>query len=124
MYPSSMAKASVLLLQTFWKRRGRDEQMIYNENLEKITVSIPYDLMVWVRENGSFSDMVRDILDRRTGDSSEFFVPEYKKPKRPHRGRPRKDEDPNYVPPVKRPRGRPPKSKEEKVLKEAKNEIG
>ena len=89
--------------------------MIYNENLEKITVSIPYDLMVWVRENGSFSDMVRDILDRRTGDSSEFFVPEYKKPKRPHRGRPRKDEDPNYVPPVKRPRGRPPKSKEEKV---------
>lgn len=84
--------------------------MIYNENLEKITVSIPYDLMVWVRENGSFSDMVRDILDRRTGDSSEFFIPKYKQPRRPHRGRPRKDEDPNYVPPVKRPRGRPRKN--------------
>ena len=46
---------------------------------------------------------------------TELFVPDYKKTKRPTRGRPRKDEDPNYVPPIKRPRGRPPKSKEEKV---------
>lgn len=83
---------------------------IYKENMEKITVSIPYDLMVWVRENGSFSDMVREILDKKTGDKPELNIPEYKKPRRPHRGRPRKDEDPNYVPPVKRPRGRPPKS--------------
>ena len=96
---------------------------IYKDNLESIVVSIPYDLMVWVRENGSFSDMVREILDRKTGDEPELNVP-LKKQKRPTRGRPRKDEDPNYVPPVKKPRGRPPKSKEEKVLKEAKNEIG
>lgn len=85
--------------------------MIYKESLEKITVSIPYDLMVWVRENGSFSDMVRDILDRRTGDNPELNIPDYKKPRRPTRGRPRKDEDPDYVPPVKKKRGRPSKSK-------------
>ena len=44
---------------------------IYKDNLESIVVSIPYDLMVWVRENGSFSDMVREILDRKTGDEPE-----------------------------------------------------
>ena len=87
---------------------------IYKDNLESIVVSIPYDLMVWVRENGSFSDMVREILDRKTGDEPELNTP-LKKQKRPTRGRPRKDEDPNYIPLVKRPRGRPPKSKEEKV---------
>ena len=48
---------------------------IYKDNLESIVVSIPYDLMVWVRENGSFSDMVREILDRKTGDEPELNTP-------------------------------------------------
>lgn len=98
--------------------------MIYDKKLKKLTLSIPIDVMEWVLKNGDLSDIVRRILDQRMNKEAEFFIPEYKKPKRPHRGRPRKDEDPNYVPPVKKPRGRPPKSKEEKISKEAKNEIG
>ena len=98
--------------------------MLYDEKLNKLTVSIPIDVMEWVLKNGDLSDIIRRILDQRMNKEAELFIPEYKKPKRPHRGRPRKDEDPNYVQPVKRPRGRPPKSRDEKVLKEAKNEIG
>ena len=98
--------------------------MLYDEKLNKLTLSIPIDVMEWVLKNGDLSDIIRRILDQRMNKEAELFIPEYKKPKRPHRGRPRKDEDPNYVPPVKRPRGTPPKSNEEKVLKEAKNEIG
>ena len=98
--------------------------MLYDEKLNKLTLSIPIDVMEWVLKNGDLSDIIRRILDQRMNKEAELFIPEYKKPKRPHRGRPRKDEDPNYVQPVKRPRGRPPKSKEEKILKEAKNEIG
>ena len=98
--------------------------MIYDKKLKKLTLSIPIDVMEWVLKNGDLSDIVRKILDQRMNKEAELFIPEYKKPKRPHRGRPRKDEDPNYVPPVKKPRGRPPKSKEEKISKEAKNEIG
>ena len=105
------------------EKKEKMGKKIYKDNLESIVVSIPYDLMVWVRENGSFSNMVREILDRKTGDEPELNTP-LKKQKRPTRGRPRKDEDPNYVPPVKRPRGRPPKSNSEKVLKETKDEIG
>ena len=98
--------------------------MIYKDRMETLSVSIPIDVMEWVDKNGDLGEMVRTLLDQRMNKEAEFFSPEYEKPRRPHRGRPRKDEDPNYVPPVKRPRGRPPKSKEEKVLKEAKNEIG
>ena len=98
--------------------------MIYKDRMETLSVTIPLDVMEWVDKNGDLGEMVRTLLDQRMNKEAEFFIPEYKTPKRPHRGRPRKDEDPNYVPPVKRPRGRPPKSKEEKVLKEAKNEIG
>ena len=98
--------------------------MLYDEKLNKLTLSIPIDVMEWVLKNGDLSDIIRRILDQRMNKEAELFIPEYKKPKRPHRGRPRKDEDPNYVQPVKRPRGRPPKSRDEKVLKEAKNEIG
>lgn len=93
--------------------------MVYkDQKLEKIGISIPYDLMMWVRENGVFSEMVRSIIDKKMGLEVPLNDPEYKKPRRPHRGRPRKDEDPNYVPPVKRPRGRPPKSNSEKVVEE------
>ena len=98
--------------------------MLYDEKLNKLTLSIPIDVMEWVLKNGDLSDIIRRILDQRMNKEAELFIPEYKKPKRPHRGRPRKDEDPNYVQPVKRPRGRPPKSRDEKVLKDAKNEIG
>lgn len=98
--------------------------MIYKDRMETLSVSIPIDVMEWVDKNGDLGEMVRTLLDQRMNKEAEFFIPKYKKPRRPHRGRPRKDEDPDYVPPVKRPRGRPPKSKEEKVLKEAKNEIG
>ena len=106
--------------------------MIYKDRMETLSVSIPIDVMEWVDKNGDLGEMVRTLLDQRMNKEAEFFIPEYKKPRRPHRGRPRKDEDPNYVPPVKRPRGRPrknpienlSKSKEEKVLKETKNEIG
>ena len=98
--------------------------MIYKDRMETLSVTIPIDVMEWVDTNGDLGEMVRTLLDQRMNKEAEFFIPEYKKPRRPHRGRPRKDENPNYVPPVKRPRGRPPKSKEEKVLKEAKNEIG
>ena len=98
--------------------------MIYKDRMETLSVSIPIDVMEWVDNNGDLGEMVRTLLDQRMNKEAEFFIPEYKKRRRPHRGRPRKNEDPNYVPPVKRPRGRPPKSKEEKVLKEAKNEIG
>ena len=98
--------------------------MIYKDRMETLSVSIPIDVMEWVDKNGDLGEMVRTLLDQRMNKEAEFFIPEYKKPKRLHRGRPRKDEDPNYVPPVKRPRGRPPKSSEEKVSKEAKNEIG
>ena len=98
--------------------------MFYDEKLNNLTSSLPIDVMEWVLKNGDLSDIIRRILDQRMNKEAELFIPEYKKPKRPHRGRPRKDEDPNYVQPVKRPRGRPPKSRDEKVLKEAKNEIG
>ena len=98
--------------------------MIYKDRMETLSVTIPIDVMEWVDKNGDLGEMVRTLLDQRMNKESEFFIPEYKKPRRPHRGRPRKDEDPNYVPPVKKPRGRPPKSKEEKISKEAKNEIG
>ena len=98
--------------------------MLYDEKLNKLTLSIPIDVMEWVLKNGDLSDIIRRILDQRMNKEAELFIPEYKKPKRPQRGRPRKAEDPNYVQPVKRPRGRPPKSRDEKVLKEAKNEIG
>lgn len=97
--------------------------MIYKDRMETLSVTIPIDVMEWVDKNGDLGEMVRTLLDQRMNKEAEFFIPEYKKPRRPHRGRPRKDEDPNYVPPVKRPRGRPPKSKEEKVLKEAKNKL-
>lgn len=97
--------------------------MLYNEKLTKLTLSLPLDVMEWSLAKGDLSEMVRNILDKRMDKEVEYKVPEYKKPRRPHRGRPRKDEDPNYVPPVKKPRGRPPKNKEEKVFKEAKNEI-
>ena len=89
--------------------------MLYDEKLNKLTLSIPIDVMEWVLKNGDLSDIVRRILDQRMNKEVEFFIPEYKKPRRPHRGRPRKDEDPNYVPPVKRPSGRTPKSREEIV---------
>ena len=98
--------------------------MIYKDRMETLSVSIPIDVMEWVDKNGDLGEMIRTLLDQRMNKEAEFFIPEYKKPRRPHRGRPRKDEDPNYVPPVKRPRGRLPKSKDEKVLKETKNEIG
>ena len=98
--------------------------MIYKDRMETLSVTIPIDVMEWVDKNGDLGEMVRTLLDQRMNKEAEFFIPEYKKPRRPHRGRPRKDENPNYVPPVKRPRGRPPKSKEEKVLKETKNKIG
>ena len=97
--------------------------MIYDKKLKKLTLSIPIDVMEWVLKNGDLSDIIRNILDQRMNKNIEPFVPGYKQPKRPHRGRPRKDEDPNYIPPVKRPRGRPAKSKEEKVLRETKDEI-
>ena len=98
--------------------------MIYKDRMETLSVTIPIDVMELVDKNGDLGEMVRTLLDQRMNKEAEFFIPEYKKPRRPHRGRPRKDEDPNYVPPVKKPRGRPPKSMVEKVLKEAKNEIG
>ena len=98
--------------------------MIYKDRMETLSVTIPIDVMEWVDKNGDLGEMVRTLLDQRMNKEAEFFIPEYKKPRRPHRGRHRKDEDPNYVPPVKKPRGRPPKSKEEKISKEAKNEIG
>lgn len=98
------------------EKKEKMGKKIYKDNLESIVVSIPYDLMVWVRENGSFSDMVREILDRKTGDEPELNTP-LKKQKRPTRGRPRKDEDLNYVPPIKRPRGRPKKNPMENLSK-------
>ena len=91
--------------------------MLYDEKLNKLTLSIPIDVMEWVLKNGDLSDIIRRILDQRMNKEAEFFIPEYKKPKRPHRGRPRKDEDPNYVPPVKRPRGRPRKNPIENLSK-------
>ena len=79
--------------------------MIYKDRMETLSVSIPIDVMEWVDKNGDLGEMVRTLLDQRMNKEAEFFIPEYKKPRRPHRGRARKDEDPNYVPPVKRPRG-------------------
>ena len=105
--------------------------MIYKDRMETLSVSIPIDVMEWVDKNGDLGEMVRTLLDQRMNKEAEFFIPEYKKPKRPHRGRPRKDEDPNYVPPVKKPRGRPRKNTKENLSKsemekdkETKNEIG
>ena len=63
------------------EKKEKMGKKIYKDNLESIVVSIPYDLMVWVRENGSFSDMVREILDRKTGDEPELNTP-LKKQKR------------------------------------------
>ena len=105
--------------------------MIYKDRMETLSVTIPIDVMEWVDKNGDLGEMVRTLLDQRMNKEAEFFIPEYKKPRRPHRGRPRKDEDPNYVPPVKRPRGRPRKNPIENLSKsemekdkETKNEIG
>ena len=91
--------------------------MIYKDRMETLSVSIPIDVMEWVDKNGDLGEMVRTLLDQRMSKEVEFFIPEYKKPRRPHRGRPRKDEDPNYVPPVKRPRGRPRKNPIENLSK-------
>ena len=91
--------------------------MIYKDRMETLSVSIPIDVMEWVDKNGDLGEMVRTLLDQRMSKEAEFFIPEYKKPRRPHRGRPRKDEDPNYVPPVKRPRGRPRKNPIENLSK-------
>ena len=91
--------------------------MIYKDRMETLSVSIPIDVMEWVDKNGDLGEMVRTLLDQRMNKEAEFFIPEYKKPRRPHRGRPRKDEDPNYVPPVKKPRGRPKKNPMENLSK-------
>ena len=91
--------------------------MIYKDRMETLSVSIPIDVMEWVDNNGDLGEMVRTLLDQRMNKEAEFFIPEYKKPRRPHRGRPRKDEDPNYVPPEKRPRGRPRKNPIENLSK-------
>ena len=91
--------------------------MIYKDRMETLSVSIPIDVMEWVDNNGDLGEMVRTLLDQRMNKEAEFFIPEYKKPSRPHRGRPRKNEDPNYVPPVKRPRGRPRKNPIENLSK-------
>ena len=91
--------------------------MIYKDRMETLSVSIPIDVMEWVDKNGDLGEMVRTLLDQRMNKEAEFFIPEYKKPRHPHRGRPRKDEDPNYVPPVKRPRGRPRKNPIENLSK-------
>ena len=91
--------------------------MIYKDRMETLSVSIPIDVMEWVDKNGDLGEMVRTLLDQRMNKEQERSIPEYKKPRRPHRGRPRKDEDPNYVPPVKRPRGRPRKNPIENLSK-------
>ena len=91
--------------------------MIYKDRMETLSVTIPIDVMEWVDKNGDLGEMVRTLLDQRMNKEAEFFVPEDKEPRRPHRGRPRKDEDPNYVPPVKRPRGRPRKNPIENLSK-------
>ena len=91
--------------------------MIYKDRMETLSVTIPIDVMEWVDKNGDLGEMVRTLLDQRMNKEAEFFIPEYKKPSRPHRGRPRKNEDPNYVPPVKRPRGRPRKNPIENLSK-------
>ena len=91
--------------------------MIYKDRMETLSVSIPIDVIEWVDKNGDLGEMVRTLLDQRMNKEAEFFIPEYKKPRRPHRGRPRKDEDPNYVPPEKRPRGRPRKNPIENLSK-------
>ena len=91
--------------------------MIYKDRMETLSVSIPIDVIEWVDKNGDLGEMVRTLLDQRMNKEAEFFIPEYKKPRRPHRGRPRKNEDPNYVPPVKRPRGRPRKNPIENLSK-------
>lgn len=95
----------------------------YNKDMVKIAFRFPDEISSWLESKDNASCAIRAMIDKKLKISQERNVPKYKQPKRPHRGRPRKDEDPNYVPPVKRPRGRPAKSKEEKVLKEAKNEI-
>lgn len=91
--------------------------MIYKDRMETLSVSIPIEVMEWVDKNGDLGEMVRTLLDQRMNKEADFFIPEYKKPRRPHRGRPRKDEDPNYVPPEKRPRGRPRKNPIENLSK-------
>ena len=91
--------------------------MIYKDRMETLSVSIPIDVIEWVDKNGDLGEMVRTLLDQRMNKEAEFFIPEYKKPRRPHRVRPRKDEDPNYVPPVKKPRGRPKKNPMENLSK-------
>ena len=91
--------------------------MIYKDRMETLSVSIPIDVIEWVDKNGDLGEMVRTLLDQRMNKEAEFFIPEYKKPRRPHRGRPRKDEDLNYVPPEKRPRGRPRKNPIENLSK-------
>ena len=96
----------------------------YEKDMVKITLRFPPEVCEWLDNQDNVSETIRDIVDRKLLINQERNVPAYKKPKRSKRGRPRNDEDPNYIPPVKRPRGRPSKSKEEKVLKETKNEIG
>lgn len=91
--------------------------MIYKEKLNKLTLSIPIEVAEWTLQKGDLSEFLREILDQKMSKKTELFVPDYKKTKRPTRGRPRKDEDPNYVPPIKRPRGRPKKNPMENLSK-------
>lgn len=91
--------------------------MIYKEKLNKLTLSIPIEVAEWTLQKGDLSEFLREILDQKMSKKTELFVPDYKKQRRPTRGRPRKDEDPNYVPPVKRPRGRPKKNPMENLSK-------
>ena len=60
--------------------------MIYKDRMETLSVTIPIDVMEWVDKNGDLGEMVRTLLDQRMNKEAEFFIPEYKKPRRPHRG--------------------------------------
>ena len=69
--------------------------MLYKDRMETLSVTIPIDVMEWVDKNGDLGEMVRTLLDQSMNKEAEFFIPEYKKTRRQHRGRPRKEEDPH-----------------------------
>ena len=88
---------------------------IYDEDMVMRTYRIPPELEEWLDTKKDISRLVRAAIDSHLGLHVEEATPTYKLPRRPHSGRPRKDEDPNYIPPVKRPRGRPRKDEAKSI---------
>lgn len=64
----------------------------YEDEMVKKTFRFPQEICEWLDQKTNTSEAIRDIIDAKLKISQKRNVPAYVLPKRPHRGRPRKDE--------------------------------